>query len=360
MANITGHSATFVENNTSALLVFLTSPQTLATPAATSSGSITIQVQDGAGSPIVQTTALTLNLTYNHLSVTLTTAPTTLVIPAGSSSASFTITANAATNTSFTVTAANAAFPNASQTEAVDATIGTANTTVAVTGPQAVTPTALTATFPVLINNTSTNTTLYYSVASVNGQFATGESAGPSNTCVSVNHGKNTTINETFVASSSRPSGSYTLGFVVNVYTSFRCNGTPTTYVGDATLNVTTAVAEIDINGGYGQTASHGTTFASPLSAIVTDGAGNAVSGVLVTFTAPTTGSSGTFLAAANGGTCLATGGIAVTKCTATTNVNGVASSLTFTANAVSGTYGVNVTAPLALPSPLVFEEENQ
>jgi type II secretory pathway pseudopilin PulG len=98
-AAITGpHSATFVENNTSAVLIFLSAPQTIATTASTTSGSITIQEQDGAGNPIIQPTALTVNLTYNKPgSVTLSSAPTTAVIPAGASSVSFTIAASSST-----------------------------------------------------------------------------------------------------------------------------------------------------------------------------------------------------------------------------------------------------------------------
>jgi type II secretory pathway pseudopilin PulG len=354
-----GHSATFVETNTSTVLVFLTAAQEFATPTATPSGSVTIQEQDGAGNPIVQATNLTVNLTYNKPGTVA--GPATVVILAGASSASFTMTAASATGTTFTVTAANAAFPPVSQTETVDPTSAPINTTVTVAGPQTVSAANLTATFPVLISNTSAGfTTLRYSVAGVNGDFAAGESSGPSATCVRVTGGNHTTIDETFTASSSRPSGAYTLGFVVDVYTGNNCFGTPTVYVGDATLNVTTRATEIDVNGGYAQTATHGASFASALSAVVVDGAGNAVAGVLVTFTAPTTGPSGTFLAASNGGTCLATGGIAVTSCTATTNASGVASSLTFTANAITGSYGVSVTTPFALPSPLVFEEENQ
>jgi hypothetical protein len=48
------------------------------------------------------------------------------------------------------------------------------------------------------------------------------------------------------------------------------------------------------------------------------------------------------------------------TSCTAMTGANGIASSLTFTANTVSGTYAVSVTAPAVTGSPLVYEEENQ
>ncbi len=361
-ASITGHSATFVEHNTSLVLVFLSSPQTLATTTGTTSGSVTLQVQDGAGNPVVQSTPLTVNLTYAKPgSVTLSSAPATVVIPSGSSTGAFTMAASSSSSsTTFTVTAANAAFTSITQTENVTANVGTPSTTVAVMGPKSVNPASLTVTYPVVINNNSGSGSLYYSLEGVNGQFTAGESAGPSGTCVRVRAGRQTTINETFTASSARPSGAYVLGFVVDVYNFGGCFNTPTVYQADATLNVTTGAASISVNGGYGQTASHGSAFASPLSVFVSDGAGSAVSGVLVTFTAPTNGSSGTFLSAANGGTCLATGGIAVTSCTATTNSNGVASSLTFSANAVPGSYAVNVTAPGTAPSPLIFEEENQ
>jgi hypothetical protein len=150
------------------------------------------------------------------------------------------------------------------------------------------------------------------------------------------------------------------LTFLVESYTNAACTVAGAYFQGNGTLNVTAgAAANIAVNGGYGQSTTAGTSFSAPLTAVVTDGGGNLVAGVVVTFTSPTGGAGGTFLAAANGGTCLATGGVAVSSCTATTNINGVASSLTFTANAVSGSYSVSATAT-GVTGSAAFEEENQ
>ena len=59
------------------------------------------------------------------------------------------------------------------------------------------------------------------------------------------------------------------------------------------------------------------------------DAGNNPVSGVVVTFTAPTSGASGTFAGGLN---------------TATTNASGVATSAAFTANATAGAYNVTAT----------------
>jgi hypothetical protein len=79
----------------------------------------------------------------------------------------------------------------------------------------------------------------------------------------------------------------------------------------------------------------------------VTDADGNPVSGATVTFTAPSTGASGTFKATA--GTCAA-GGTATTSCSATTSSTGQASSLVFSANATAGSYNVAVTSTGTTP----------
>ncbi len=144
--------------------------------------------------------------------------------------------------------------------------------------------------------------------------------------------------------------------------------------VGAVTVNTTTPFAaatpvsftvtvgsasKIAISAGANQSATVGTAFTNPLSALVTDAYGNPVSGAVVTFTAPASGASGTFLAASNGGTCLATGGTAVASCTAVTGVNGIASSLTYTANDTAGSYNVAVTSPATTPNPLNFAETN-
>lgn len=87
------------------------------------------------------------------------------------------------------------------------------------------------------------------------------------------------------------------------------------------------------ISDGNGQTARNYTAFTKPLVAYVVDNQGSPVSGIAVTFTAPTSGPSGSF---SDSGT---------NTTTATTDVNGIAISAAFTANSRAGTYAVNATA---------------
>ncbi|MBV8551728.1 MAG: hypothetical protein JOY54_10535 [Acidobacteriaceae bacterium] len=110
----------------------------------------------------------------------------------------------------------------------------------------------------------------------------------------------------------------------------FIAPSTPTTYTADFSQSSATP-SSIKATGGTPQSATINTAFASRLSATVTSSSGNAVSGVLVTFTAPGSGASGSFAGGAN---------------TATTNSSGVATSAVFTANAKAGSY--TVTASVA------------
>jgi hypothetical protein len=82
--------------------------------------------------------------------------------------------------------------------------------------------------------------------------------------------------------------------------------------------------ASITASAGTPQSATINTAFATPVQATVKDAGSNPVSGVLVTFTAPASGASGTFA-----------GG--VVTATATTNAGGVATAPSFTANATAG-----------------------
>src|SRR5258706_1219338 len=86
------------------------------------------------------------------------------------------------------------------------------------------------------------------------------------------------------------------------------------------------------------------TAFATQLQATVRDASNNPVNGVTVTFTAPTSGASGTFAGGVN---------------TATTNAQGVATAAVFTANGtVGGPY--NVTAAVAgVTTPASFSLTN-
>jgi hypothetical protein len=106
--------------------------------------------------------------------------------------------------------------------------------------------------------------------------------------------------------------------------------------------------AQIAATGGSGQSASVGTAFPAPLAATVEDSKNNVVSGAAVTFTAPSSGASGTF---ANG---------QITE-TDTTDSNGVATSSTFTANSnVSLSSRYNVAASVTgVLSTVNFSLEN-
>jgi len=100
----------------------------------------------------------------------------------------------------------------------------------------------------------------------------------------------------------------------------------------------------VTVVSGSGQSATVNAAFSSQLVAIVKDAQGNAVPGVTVTFTAPSSGASGTF---AN----------STTTTTATSASNGQATSTTFTANTVAGSYTVSAGATGA--SSASFSETN-
>jgi hypothetical protein len=137
----------------------------------------------------------------------------------------------------------------------------------------------------------------------------------------------------------------------------FTANGTSGSYalnvaVGTVSINITLtnsagAPASITATSGTPQSAKIVTAFAAPLVVTVQDGATppNPVSGVAVTFAAPTSGATGTF---ANG---------QATETVATIS-NGTASA-TFTANSTTGSYMVNATIS-AVTGPAVFNLTNQ
>jgi hypothetical protein len=166
----------------------------------------------------------------------------------------------------------------------------------------------------------------------------------------------------TFTAPSSGASGTFANGTTtdtettnasgVATSTAFTANGTAGAYTVTATVtgvstpanfnltNTAGPAASIAATSGTPQSAAINTAFAAPLAATVQDSGQNPVSGVVVTFTAPTTGASGTF---ANG----------TNTDTETTNASGVATSTTFTANGtVGGPYTVTSTvAGVATPA---------
>jgi hypothetical protein len=90
-------------------------------------------------------------------------------------------------------------------------------------------------------------------------------------------------------------------------------------------------VTTVAASGAYQQDAVVGTQYTSPFTVLVTTN-GTPVGGVVVTFTAPTSGAGGTF----NGNPFYST----------TTNASGVATSGLFTANGTIGTYNVIAASP--------------
>jgi hypothetical protein len=150
---------------------------------------------------------------------------------------------------------------------------------------------------------------------------ASGTFAGGVNTAITNPSGVATSV--TFTANS-------TVGGPYNVVATVAGVATPANF---ALTNTVGAPAQIAATGGTPQSAVISTAFALPLQATVKDSGGNLVPGVTVTFTAPTTGASGTFAGGVN---------------TAVTNSSGVATSGVFTANGITGAYSVTVSLPSA------------
>jgi len=101
--------------------------------------------------------------------------------------------------------------------------------------------------------------------------------------------------------------------------------------------------ASIMATDGTPQSTTINAAFATQLQATVKDAGNNPVSGVPATFTAPSSGASGTF-----------TGGVS----TATTNSNGVATAPIFTANSTVGSYTVTATVA-GVASAAIFSLTN-
>jgi hypothetical protein len=116
--------------------------------------------------------------------------------------------------------------------------------------------------------------------------------------------------------------------------------GTPASF---ALTNTAGLAALVTATGGTPQTATISTAFALALQAKVTDAGNNPLSGVVVTFTAPGSGASGSF-----------TGGIN----TATTNAAGIATSAVFTANATAGAYTILALSGSATPATFTLTNQ--
>ncbi|HXL22311.1 MAG TPA: hypothetical protein VOA78_07590 [Candidatus Dormibacteraeota bacterium] len=135
------------------------------------------------------------------------------------------------------------------------------------------------------------------------------------------------TTNASGVATSAVITANATASGPYNVVAS----ATGATSANFALTNTAVPPGKVAITSGSGQSVAINAAFAAPLVATVTDAGNNPVSGVVVTFTAPASGASGTFAGGLN---------------TATTNASGVATSAVFTANSIAGTYNVVASSP--------------
>jgi alpha-tubulin suppressor-like RCC1 family protein len=111
------------------------------------------------------------------------------------------------------------------------------------------------------------------------------------------------------------------------------------------TLGVVSIASQVAASSGSSQSATVGTAFGSPLVATVRDSSNNPISNVVVTFTAPSSGASGSF----TGGNSVYTG---------TTNASGQITSTTFTANTISGSYNITTTVSGVI-TPAIFSLTN-
>ena len=122
-------------------------------------------------------------------------------------------------------------------------------------------------------------------------------------------------------------------------------SGTSTSF----TVSANTATTLAATSGGS-QSATVNNVFTNQLVATATDAYGNSVSGVVVTFTAPSSGASATFAACGSNPQ--------VYSCTQTTGANGQATSSFFTANGTNGGYNISATA--AGPISATYPENNK
>jgi hypothetical protein len=159
---------------------------------------------------------------------------------------------------------------------------------------------------------------------------AGGSFAGAVSTATTDAHGVATA--PTFIANTT--AGSYTVTASAGVFSSARFSLT----------NQPGTAAAIVASSGTPQSAPVGTSFAAALQATVTDAFGNAVPGVTVTFTAPATGATGSFVLGLN---------------RATTDTHGIATMLALTAGSTAGSYSVTASAA-GVSVPATFSLTNQ
>ncbi len=314
---------------------------------ATSGGTQTAQVKTAFGNPLVVTVKDANGNLVPNASVTFTA-------PASGASGTFAgggLTATVQTNASGVATSPAFSANATAGSYSVTASIGTAGSAAFSMTNSAGAPGSIT-------------------VTSGNNQSAAASSAFGSPLVVVVKDaGGNAVVNAsvTFTAPSSGASAKFSGGAITaTVQTdasgsatspTLTANTTAGTYTVTATvtgaaapaifslINTAGSASTITATSGSGQSAPINGIFSNPLVAKVKDAGGNTVANASVTFTAPSSGASGTFA-----------GGGATAR--VQTNASGVATSPAFIANGTGGAYSVTAVVSGAT-SPATFSLTN-
>jgi hypothetical protein len=325
-------------------LVFTTSPVSGAASSSATLGPITVQLEDAYGNPVTASgsgTVVKLTSTSSGGIFAATSGGihiTSITITSGNSSATFyygdTVTGSP------TITVASSPLTSATQKETIT---GVATKLVFLNSAQsgAASNSAQLGPITVQVENVSGSP--------VNVAVSTTVSLSSNSTGTYILNTNQGATSPTGATSVTIPAGSSSVTFY---YGDTRA-GTPTITAASSGLTSATQTQTItagtptiiSIVSGNNQLATANNAFANPLVVQVTDAYGNLVPGASVTFTAPSSGASGTFSSS--------TGTISVL-----TGSNGQASSGTFTANTVAGG-PYNVSAATSGPSPVSFALTN-
>jgi autotransporter-associated beta strand protein len=300
-------------------LVFVTGPQSLT--AGVTSGTITIQLLDVSNNPFAATSSVVVSLTTNSTggqfldAATGSTTITSVTINVGSSTATFKYSDTLAGTAVVTLTDNALPVPSATQSETVAAGAAASVTVTSGSGQSATVNTVFTNPLVATVKDSFGNLVSGVTVTFAAPTTGAGATLGSP---VTVTTGANGQASDTIIANTVSGTYSVTASAAgVAALASF------------SETNLAGAARSIAVTSGAGQSATVNTAFANPVVATVKDTFGNPISGVAVTFAAPTSSASA----------------VVGSPFTVTTGANGQASD-TIAANTVAGTYNVTVTAP--------------
>jgi hypothetical protein len=338
----------------------ITSTAFTTTAATSATNAFTVTLEDAFNNPATSSTPVTVNL-----SASPATGAKFAATSGGGATSSVTLAANAQSVTAYfadtlagspTITASAGGLSSGTQTETVTAAgPSTLFFTQTVSGNQTVSATATVGPFTIQVQdqfgNPVTNTA---SAATITLSTTSGGTTGHTPFFTTTSGASTASTIAIATGASSTPS----------FYYSDTKAGSPTISA-SATINSTavngntsgfTMVAQttndaMSIVQGNNQSATTSTAFPTALEVAVDDQFGNPVPNVNVTFTAPSSGASGTFATCSGGNP-------QTSSCVVATNSSGNATASTFTANSTAGPYNVTTSAS-GVSAPSTFAETN-